>query len=274
MEITLHTTLRRATAADSLGMQISWHRGHSLTSVASVLPGGAGHEAGLLPGDILRDVNGHASIDGILNQLVHGPCKLDVCVERWVSTAACQAPLPSLPSCSTIAEAAQLCHINPNQILARSITLRETDACLGIYMELHHTGGLHLKGHATIAHWRPHARRSLTEDQYKCILNRARALFVSNHVFVFSLPPPVALGRRAIVTFHAQSKVHAELFALHNTAAQFVVARREAWRQNFHLSVDGVLRGVKGEGALGPDEPSEESVELGAAALCCLMTAR
>ena len=35
---------------------------------------------------------------------------------------------------------------------------------------------------------------------------------------------------------------------------------------NFHLSVDGVLRGVKGEGALGPDEPSEESVELGAAA--------
>ena len=61
---------------------------------------------------------------------------------------------------------------------------------------------------------------------------------------------------------------------MHNTAAQFVVARREAWRQNFHLSVDGVLRGVKGERALGPDEPSEESVELGAAALCCLMTAR
>ena len=53
---------------------------------------------------------------------------------------------------------------------------------------------------------------------------------------------------------------------MHNIAAQFVVARREAWRQNFHLSVDGVLRGVKGERALGPDEPSEESVELGAAA--------
>ena len=262
MEITLHTTVRRATAADSLGMQISWHRGHSLTSVAWVLPGGAGHEAGLLPGDILRDVNGHAGIDGILNQLVHGPCKLDVCVERWVSTAACQAPLPSLPSCSTIA-AAQLCHSSPNQILATSITLRETDTYLGIYMELHHTCGLHLKGHATIAHWRPHARRSLNEDQYKRILNRARALFVSNHVFVFSLSPPVALGRRAIVTFHAQSKVHAGLFSMHNTAAQFVVARREAWRQNFHLSVDGVLRGVKVEG-----------VELGAAALCCLMTAR
>ena len=98
------------------------------------------------------------------------------------------------------------------------------------------------------------------EDQHKCILNRAQAQFVSNHVFVFSLSPPVALGRRSIVTFHAQSKVHARPFSMHKTAAQFVVARREAWRQNFHLSVDGVLRGVKGERALGPNEPSEESV--------------
>jgi hypothetical protein len=60
-------------------------------------------------------------------------------------------------------------------------------------------------------------------------------------VFEFALMPPVNLPMRSILTVHVQSRLHHDLWGMHNTAGQFLHTMQETTRVNFHISVDGII---------------------------------
>ena len=81
----------------------------------------------------------------------------------------------------------------------------------------------------------------LTEEQRVRILGRVRIVLTQEDAFEFSASEPVDLGHRSLLTFHCRGAVHAALWPLHNTAAQFLHTSQEQRRVNFHFSVDGIM---------------------------------
>jgi len=85
-----------------------------------------------------------------------------------------------------------------------NIELRESQAYLGIYMDLHLDGlDLHVHAHCTIGHWRVPARQPLSPHYREKVLDRATAALRPDGVLHFATVPPVVLDYRTILTVHA-----------------------------------------------------------------------
>jgi len=142
---------------------------------------------------------------------------------------------------STLLAAETLFH-NAGDIRISNITLHESPAYLGIYMDLHLDGlGLHVHAHCTIGHWRVPARQPLSPHYRARVLARATAALSPGGVLHFATVPPVVLDYRTILTVHVQSGLHHGLWSLHNSACQVLRTKQESRRVNFHVSVDSIF---------------------------------